>query len=115
MSQRFTSASKFAKLKADNDRKTGVITTATRAGQQQVTSYLESNPEFLENYVLNHVDLETLERWTIRKARHIQKGNGIVQRKPSLSKWKFCVHADKRAMLQEMTAHIQIGMQNWII
>ena len=28
-------------------------------------------------------------------------------RKPSLSKWKFCVHADKRAMLREMTSHIR--------
>jgi hypothetical protein len=26
----------------------------------------DSNPEFLENYVMSNVDLETLERWTIR-------------------------------------------------
>ena len=24
-----------------------------------------------------------------------------------MAKWKFCVHADKRAMLQEMTSHVQ--------
>jgi cAMP and cAMP-inhibited cGMP 3',5'-cyclic phosphodiesterase 10 len=28
-------------------------------------------------------------------------------RKASLSKWKFCVHADKRQMLQELTSSIQ--------
>ena len=32
---------------------------------------------------------------------------GKPSRAPSLSKWKFCVHADKRAMLQEMTSHIR--------
>ena len=48
-------------------RETG--TSATKAGQQQISAYLGSNPEFLEQYVLNHVDLETLERWTIRKAK----------------------------------------------
>ena len=31
----------------------------------------------------------------------------VVARRPSLDKWKFCVHADKRAMLQEMTSHVQ--------
>ena len=31
----------------------------------------------------------------------------VVARRPSLAKWKFCVHADKRAMLQEMTSHVQ--------
>lgn len=52
------------------------MTTATRAGQEQITQYLSSNPEFLENYVLSNVDLETVERWVIRKARNIQKENG---------------------------------------
>ena len=57
----------------DKNEKT---TTATKAGQQQVASYLASNPEFLENYVVQNVDLETLERWVIRKARSVQKENG---------------------------------------
>ena len=38
----------------------------------QVASYLAANPEFLENYVLNNVDLDTLERWTIRRARNLR-------------------------------------------
>ena len=48
-------------------------TTATRAGQEQISTYLEANPTFLENYVLEKVDLETLERWVIRKAKSTQK------------------------------------------
>ena len=36
-------------------------------------------------------------------------------RKPSLSKWKFCVHADKRAMLREMTSHIRDSRYVFII
>ena len=51
-------------------------TTATRAGQEQISSYLASNPDFLEKYVIANVDLETVERWVIRKARNAQKGNG---------------------------------------
>ena len=80
------------------------MTTATRAGQEQVSAYLTSNPGFLESYVLDNVDLETLERWVIRKAKTTQ--TDLVTKKSSLSKWKFCVHADKRAMLQEMTGHV---------
>ena len=51
-------------------------TTATKAGQEQIAAYLDSNPEFLENYVIANVDLETVERWVIRKARSAQRGNG---------------------------------------
>ena len=39
----------------------------------QITTFLDSNPEFLENYVMANVDLETLERWTIRRARRINQ------------------------------------------
>ena len=51
------------------------MTTAARAGQQQVAAYLNSNPGFLEQYVLNNVDLETLERWMIRRAKTGQQKN----------------------------------------
>ena len=83
------------------------MTTATRAGQEQVSAYLTSNPGFLESYVLDNVDLETLERWVIRKAKTTQ--TDLVTKKSSLSKWKFCVHADKGAMLQEMTTKIKVA------
>jgi len=44
-----------------------------------VIQYLNENPEFLENYVLNHVNQERLQRWTawkeqVRRQRH---GDGI--------------------------------------
>ena len=39
---------------------------------RQVASYLAANPDFLERYVLRNVDVETLERWTIRRARLLQ-------------------------------------------
>ena len=66
--------SKFYSKGASRGTNIGAVTTAARAGQQQVTAYLASNPEFLESYVLNNVDLDTLERWTIRKARKNNKG-----------------------------------------
>ena len=46
---------------------------------RQVASYLAANPEFLEKYVLKNVELETLEKWTIRRARlseNQKPGNG---------------------------------------
>ena len=60
-------------------------TIATKAGQEQITAYLESNPEFLENYVISNVDFQTVERWVIRKARDAQKGTGgKIQNMPKI-------------------------------
>lgn len=46
-----------------------------------VIQYLNENPEFLENYVLNHVNQERLQRWTawkeqVRRQRHGENLNG---------------------------------------
>ena len=30
----------------------------------------------------------------------------LLESRPSLSKWKFCVHADKRNLLQQMTSRL---------
>lgn len=38
-------------------------------GLDQVTQFLDQHPDFVEDYVLNNVDLVSLERWTVRKAR----------------------------------------------
>ena len=40
--------------------------------QEQVRSYLNENPAFLEDYVLSHVDYDILERWTgqVRAQKH---------------------------------------------
>ena len=35
-----------------------------------VTQYLQQRPEFLEDYVTNYVNTDTLERWLSRKSRH---------------------------------------------
>ena len=49
--------------------------TMAKGGSEQVTEYLSANPDFLESFVINNVDLETVERWVIRKARLQQKDN----------------------------------------
>ncbi|CAG2169108.1 unnamed protein product [Oppiella nova] len=56
--------------------------------------FLNDNPDYLSDYVLNNVSTEQIERWLIRKNRN---------KKSSLSRYKFCVHADKRKMLQSLT------------
>lgn len=40
--------------------------------RRTVTEFLEDNFDFLENYVMNNIEVETLERWMIRKMR-VQK------------------------------------------
>ena len=46
-----------------------------------VIQYLNENPEFLESYVLSHVNQERLHRWTawkeqVRRQRHGENING---------------------------------------
>lgn len=53
------------------------------------------------------VELEQLERWMIRRAQKAKKMN-YANRKTSLSRWKFCVHADKRQMLEQLTQQLQM-------
>lgn len=52
-----------------------------------VIQYLNENPDFLENYVLSHVNQERLQRWTawkeqVRRQRHGENlnGNNIILR-----------------------------------
>ncbi|XP_069161580.1 probable 3',5'-cyclic phosphodiesterase pde-5 isoform X4 [Procambarus clarkii] len=79
-----------------------------------VGQYLRAHPEFLEAWLMEQVELETLERWMIRrtqrdKQKSLENGtNGKIIRKTSLSRWKFCVHADKRKMLQELTTSLHV-------
>ncbi|XP_067034346.1 probable 3',5'-cyclic phosphodiesterase pde-5 [Acropora muricata] len=88
--------------------------------EESVRNYLRANPSFLEDYVMKYVDQERLERWLIRKTRKLKnKGskkniNSVEHEnnkqsdphRPSLSKWKFCVHSDKKKMLEELTNDI---------
>ncbi|XP_052125641.1 cAMP and cAMP-inhibited cGMP 3',5'-cyclic phosphodiesterase 10A-like, partial [Frankliniella occidentalis] len=80
-----------------------------------VRAWLRAHPEVLEKHVMDELELETLERWIIRKTQRAKKMQqqqgqaGKNGRKTSLSRWKFCVHADKRQMLQELTQSLQRG------
>ncbi|XP_066144330.1 probable 3',5'-cyclic phosphodiesterase pde-5 isoform X3 [Euwallacea fornicatus] len=79
--------------------------------EEEVSSYLSTHPEFLERYLITEVDIEKLERWIIRKSQQLKKRpefSAAKSRKTSLSRWKFCVHADKRQMLQELTQNLQL-------
>ncbi|XP_049828954.1 probable 3',5'-cyclic phosphodiesterase pde-5 isoform X1 [Schistocerca gregaria] len=86
---------------------------ATEVSAEQVSAFLRTHSDFLERYVLEEVELEQLERWMIRstqraKARADPSNQASKNgRKTSLSRWKFCVHADKRQMLQELTRSLQ--------
>lgn len=81
----------------------------------QVSEYLSKHPDFLENYIMDKIEVEQLERWIIRKSQRMKKkldnsssSTAKSGRKTSLSRWKFCVHADKRQMLQDLTQSLQI-------
>ncbi|XP_068678132.1 probable 3',5'-cyclic phosphodiesterase pde-5 [Montipora foliosa] len=87
---------------------------------ESVRNFLRSNPSFLEEYVMKSVDQDRLERWLIRKTRKMKtkgskKNTNSFEldnnkqsdpHRPSLSKWKFCVHSDKKKMLEELTNDI---------
>ncbi|XP_055379719.1 probable 3',5'-cyclic phosphodiesterase pde-5 isoform X2 [Condylostylus longicornis] len=79
----------------------------------KVRDFLRDNPDFLEKHVMDEVELELLERWMIRRTQRSRKATtqslgGLGNRKTSLSRWKFCVHADKRQMLQDLTHSLQL-------
>lgn len=74
---------------------------------EDIQSYLRSHPEILERFVMDEVELEQLERWMIRRTQKAKKMN-YANRKTSLSRWKFCVHADKRQMLEQLTQQLQM-------
>lgn len=60
---------------------------------------------------MEEVELEQLERWMIRRTQRARKQTlpvGKNGRKTSLSRWKFCVHADKRQMLLDLTHSLQV-------
>ncbi|XP_063587932.1 probable 3',5'-cyclic phosphodiesterase pde-5 isoform X5 [Penaeus indicus] len=91
-----------------------------------VGQFLKAHPEFLESWLMEQVELETLERWMIRRTQRakqkslengtngppvapavcLKRSTSKIIRKTSLSRWKFCVHADKRKMLQELTSSL---------
>ena len=92
--------------------------------ESEVKSYLDANPDFLEDYVLRNISQDTIEKWTIRKAAEYNKCkifhsiwkslpagfvnfdafSAALDRTSDQSKWRFCVHADKRALLRELAS-----------
>lgn len=111
-----------------------------------VTDYLKANRAFLEQHVLEHVDADTLERWYIRRVQrekntkpqsNRKRSEDRSNRKISISRWKvsvsnviiiidtiwnvsswqFCLHADKRHMLEtlmnSLATHPQPGRILW--
>lgn len=56
---------------------------------------------------MNELELEELERYMIRRMQKAKKMN-YSNRKTSLSRWRFCVHADKRQMLEQLTQQLQM-------
>ncbi|XP_050513752.1 probable 3',5'-cyclic phosphodiesterase pde-5 isoform X1 [Diabrotica virgifera virgifera] len=83
--------------------------TKTMVTEEQVSAFLAENSKFLEDYIMNKIEIEQIERWIIRKSKISDKtpGTTVQTRKTSLSKWKFCVHADKRQMLKNLTQSLQ--------
>ncbi|XP_037068397.1 LOW QUALITY PROTEIN: probable 3',5'-cyclic phosphodiesterase pde-5 [Pollicipes pollicipes] len=112
---------------------------------ERLTATLRERPDLLEKFVMEHVELDQLERWIIRKTQRTKNSQGVTKaavhspsvvgapsqnssasRKTSLSRWKqktetdallspqFCVHADKRKMLEELTRALpdKPGMAN---
>jgi len=75
--------------------------------EEEINFYLRNHPEILEKYLMDEVELEQLERWMIRKTQKAKKMN-YANRKTSLSRWRFCVHADKRQMLEQLTQQLQM-------
>ncbi|XP_035213218.1 probable 3',5'-cyclic phosphodiesterase pde-5 isoform X2 [Stegodyphus dumicola] len=95
-------SSRMSKTAKNNER------SQTFGWPQKVAEYLKKHEDFLEKYVLDNVSLELLERWIIRKTQRQRKRAAQMsennEKMPSLARWKFCVHADKREMLQELTS-----------
>uniref|UniRef100_A0A0A9XJX4 Phosphodiesterase n=1 Tax=Lygus hesperus TaxID=30085 RepID=A0A0A9XJX4_LYGHE len=94
-------------IMVNGDRKLENHARSKDLTEERVTAFLNDNPEFLERYVMEELEIEQLERWIIRRTQRDKKRAGSAGRKTSLSRWKFCVHADKRQMLQDLTQSLQ--------
>ncbi|XP_071807171.1 probable 3',5'-cyclic phosphodiesterase pde-5 isoform X1 [Asterias amurensis] len=92
---------------------------------EQVRSYLNENPAFLEDYILSRVDYDTLERWTNQVRLHKHKvtysrtlsrensgkscsSHGTGPPTPKLHHWKKGVHhRDRKKLVHELTQDLQ--------
>uniref|UniRef100_A0A1B0CY76 Phosphodiesterase n=1 Tax=Lutzomyia longipalpis TaxID=7200 RepID=A0A1B0CY76_LUTLO len=98
-----------ASCNMDRNTKVNGVSQSDDPMQQQVVNYLRNHPDFLEHYLMEEVEIEQMERWMIRRIQRSKKQPQQQQaRKTSLSRWRFCVHADKRQMLQDLTHSLQL-------
>ena len=47
----------------------------TESNEEQISEYLDSNPNFLEKYVVANIDVVTLEKWVMLKGGFVKKGH----------------------------------------
>jgi len=73
--------------------------------------YLLEHPNVVEEFVLKNVNQEQIEKWLLRKCRKNSGAFKGTDDKRSLSKWKFCVHKDKRNMLEKLTKEVHMHKQ----
>ena len=52
------------------------FTDDDQLNKESVFEYLRYNRDVLERYMMEEVDQDTLERWTIRKAKLIKRQSG---------------------------------------
>jgi len=77
--------------------------------QEEVMKYLETHPEKIEEYIEKKATREQLERWLIRKAKSQKRtrdSSAQLGKLRTFSNWKFCVHKDKRKLLEKLTSEI---------
>lgn len=88
--------------------------------------YLMVHPNVVEEFVLNNVSQKQIEKWLIRKSVS-KEGNSsqyssnlddvegvddLTSLNNSLSNWKFCVHSDKRKVLEKLTKEISLNFSD---
>ena len=54
----------------------------------EMKELLSSNPDLLEQFVLENTDLETLERWMQKRAKSLNQPIKPARGKNKLAKWK---------------------------
>ncbi|CAH1180236.1 unnamed protein product [Phaedon cochleariae] len=101
-----TRKERSSRMDTDGDHSKHHFHQNTTITDDLVTTYISEHPELLEKYVMENIETQQLERWIIRKMKKKSDPQNAI-RKTSLSRWKFCVHADKRQMLQEITKNLQ--------
>ena len=88
---------------------------------EEFKKIFSSNLNVLEDYVLENTSVDTIEKWTHKKAKKLNKKAKPTRGKNTLDNWKvmkkvyqtclkralqFSVKADKQEMLKEMMTHI---------